>query len=55
MFTYKNLTGHKHRFTNDVQISIGDAHSGYPVDVYKRQNTRYQQRGQFAPRTQHFM
>ncbi|MHW34976.1 DUF4092 domain-containing protein, partial [Escherichia coli] len=21
MFTYKNLTGHKHRFTNDVQIS----------------------------------
>ncbi|HGY9146141.1 TPA: SslE/AcfD family lipoprotein zinc metalloprotease, partial [Escherichia coli] len=27
MFTYKNLTGHKHRFTNDVQISIGDAHS----------------------------
>ncbi len=27
----KNLTGHKHRFTNDVQISIGDAHSGYPV------------------------
>ncbi|MCN5588096.1 lipoprotein metalloprotease SslE [Escherichia coli] len=31
MFTYKNLTGHKHRFTNDVQISIGDAHSGYPV------------------------
>ncbi|HBC6952212.1 TPA: SslE/AcfD family lipoprotein zinc metalloprotease, partial [Escherichia coli] len=25
MFTYKNLTGHKHRFTNDVQISIGDA------------------------------
>lgn len=28
MFTYKNLTGHKHRFTNDVQISIGDAHSG---------------------------
>ena len=31
MFTYKNLTGHKHRFANDVQISIGDAHSGYPV------------------------
>ncbi len=31
MFTYKALTGHKHRFTNDVQISIGDAHSGYPV------------------------
>ncbi|KAF0950622.1 lipoprotein metalloprotease SslE [Escherichia albertii] len=31
MFTYKNLSGHKHRFTNDVQISIGDAHSGYPV------------------------
>ncbi|MDG3018272.1 SslE/AcfD family lipoprotein zinc metalloprotease [Escherichia coli] len=31
MFTYKNLPGHKHRFTNDVQISIGDAHSGYPV------------------------
>lgn len=31
MFTYKKLTGHKHRFTNDVQISIGDAHSGYPV------------------------
>lgn len=31
MFTFKNLTGHKHRFTNDVQISIGDAHSGYPV------------------------
>ncbi len=29
MFTYKNLTGHKHRFANDVQISIGDAHSGY--------------------------
>lgn len=31
MFTYEALTGHKHRFTNDVQISIGDAHSGYPV------------------------
>lgn len=31
MFTYKNLPGHKHRFTNDVQISIGAAHSGYPV------------------------
>lgn len=31
MFTYKALTGHKHRFANDVQISIGDAHSGYPV------------------------
>ncbi len=31
MFTYKNLPGHKHRFANDVQISIGDAHSGYPV------------------------
>ncbi|EHK3869470.1 SslE/AcfD family lipoprotein zinc metalloprotease [Escherichia coli] len=31
MFTFKNLPGHKHRFTNDVQISIGDAHSGYPV------------------------
>ncbi|EFN6235618.1 DUF4092 domain-containing protein [Escherichia coli] len=31
MFTYKNLKGHKHRFANDVQISIGDAHSGYPV------------------------
>lgn len=29
MFTYKNLPGHKHRFANDVQISIGDAHSGY--------------------------
>lgn len=31
MFTYEALTGHKHRFANDVQISIGDAHSGYPV------------------------
>lgn len=31
MFTYEALKGHKHRFTNDVQISIGDAHSGYPV------------------------
>lgn len=31
MFTFENLPGHKHRFTNDVQISIGDAHSGYPV------------------------
>src|SRR5699024_8677632 len=31
MFNYKALTGHKHRFANDVQISIGDAHSGYPV------------------------
>lgn len=31
MITYNALIGHKHRFTNDVQISIGDAHSGYPV------------------------
>ncbi|MEC9494374.1 MULTISPECIES: lipoprotein metalloprotease SslE [Escherichia] len=31
MFTYEALPGHKHRFANDVQISIGDAHSGYPV------------------------
>ncbi|EOX8193669.1 SslE/AcfD family lipoprotein zinc metalloprotease [Escherichia coli] len=31
MFTYKNLPGHKHRFVNDIQISIGSAHSGYPV------------------------
>lgn len=30
-FTFDELSGHKHRFVNDVQISIGSAHSGYPV------------------------
>ncbi|BCK28013.1 TPA: SslE/AcfD family lipoprotein zinc metalloprotease [Vibrio cholerae] len=30
-FTYKNLEAHRHHFVNDIQISIGDAHSGYPV------------------------
>lgn len=30
-FTYKALTDYKHRYVNDVQISIGDAHSGYPI------------------------
>ncbi len=30
-FTYSGLKGFRHRFVNDVQISIGAAHSGYPV------------------------
>ena len=30
-FTYEALTDYKHRYVNDVQISIGDAHSGYPI------------------------
>ncbi|MGL5336863.1 MAG: SslE/AcfD family lipoprotein zinc metalloprotease, partial [Enterovibrio sp.] len=30
-FTYEELKGFQHRFTYDVQISIGAAHSGYPV------------------------
>ncbi|AUW07510.1 DUF4092 domain-containing protein (plasmid) [Vibrio campbellii] len=30
-YTYGDLSGFRHRFTNDVQISIGAAHSGYPV------------------------
>ncbi|MEG3695700.1 SslE/AcfD family lipoprotein zinc metalloprotease [Vibrio coralliirubri] len=30
-FTYEELKGFRHRFVNDVQISIGAAHSGYPV------------------------
>lgn len=30
-FTYSQLNGFRHRFVNDVQISIGAAHSGYPV------------------------
>lgn len=30
-FTYSALKGYRHRFHNDVQISIGAAHSGYPV------------------------
>lgn len=30
-FTYPALAGFRHRFFNDVQISIGAAHSGYPV------------------------
>ncbi len=30
-FTYPSLKGFRHRFVNDVQISIGAAHSGYPV------------------------
>ncbi|MCL1139184.1 SslE/AcfD family lipoprotein zinc metalloprotease [Shewanella pneumatophori] len=30
-FTDKSLPEHSHRFVNDVQISIGAAHSGYPV------------------------
>ncbi|WP_299806523.1 SslE/AcfD family lipoprotein zinc metalloprotease [uncultured Shewanella sp.] len=30
-FTGKLLPEHSHRFVNDVQISIGAAHSGYPV------------------------
>ncbi|MDO6498243.1 SslE/AcfD family lipoprotein zinc metalloprotease [Photobacterium sanguinicancri] len=30
-FTYSTLDGFRHRFVNDVQISIGAAHSGYPV------------------------
>lgn len=30
-FTYEELKGFKHRFVQDVQISIGAAHSGYPV------------------------
>ncbi|CEO39504.1 Accessory colonization factor AcfD [Photobacterium kishitanii] len=30
-FTYDALPEYRHRFVNDVQISIGAAHSGYPV------------------------
>lgn len=30
-FTYTDLKEFRHRFVNDVQISIGSAHSGYPV------------------------
>ncbi|WP_053062542.1 SslE/AcfD family lipoprotein zinc metalloprotease [Photobacterium aquae] len=30
-FTYDGLKDFRHRFVNDVQISIGAAHSGYPV------------------------
>ncbi|MGL5947997.1 MAG: SslE/AcfD family lipoprotein zinc metalloprotease [Aeromonas sp.] len=30
-FTSASLPGHAHRFVNDVQISVGSAHSGYPV------------------------
>ncbi|MGL5497532.1 MAG: SslE/AcfD family lipoprotein zinc metalloprotease [Aeromonas sobria] len=30
-FTGSELPGHGHRFVNDIQISIGAAHSGYPV------------------------
>ena len=30
-FTYQELKEFRHRFVNDVQISIGAAHSGYPV------------------------
>lgn len=30
-FTGDHLLGHGHRFVNDIQISIGSAHSGYPV------------------------
>lgn len=30
-FTYADLEAFRHRFVNDVQISIGAAHSGYPV------------------------
>ncbi|CAM3438340.1 SslE/AcfD family lipoprotein zinc metalloprotease [Parendozoicomonas haliclonae] len=30
-FTYEDLKGFRHRMVNDVQISIGAAHSGYPV------------------------
>jgi accessory colonization factor AcfD len=30
-FTYPELKAFRHRFVNDVQISIGAAHSGYPV------------------------
>lgn len=30
-FTYPALKEFRHRFVNDVQISIGAAHSGYPV------------------------
>ncbi|MCG9780353.1 SslE/AcfD family lipoprotein zinc metalloprotease [Photobacterium damselae] len=30
-FTYDGLPNHRHRFVNDVEISIGAAHSGYPV------------------------
>ncbi|WP_394143499.1 SslE/AcfD family lipoprotein zinc metalloprotease [Vibrio atypicus] len=30
-FTYPELKEFRHRFVNDVQISVGAAHSGYPV------------------------
>ncbi|EGU31875.1 inner membrane lipoprotein [Vibrio sp. N418] len=30
-FTYSALKEFRHRFVNDVQISVGAAHSGYPV------------------------
>ncbi|NLS14544.1 SslE/AcfD family lipoprotein zinc metalloprotease [Vibrio sp. SM6] len=30
-FTYPELKGFRHHYVNDVQISVGAAHSGYPV------------------------
>ncbi|QTL94392.1 SslE/AcfD family lipoprotein zinc metalloprotease [Aeromonas jandaei] len=40
-FTGAHLPGHRHRFVNDIQISIGSAHSGYPVQnaSFDRQRT----------------
>ncbi|MGR5484762.1 SslE/AcfD family lipoprotein zinc metalloprotease [Vibrio alfacsensis] len=40
-FTYDALKGFRHRFVNDVQISIGAAHSGYPVmsSLFNAQST----------------
>nr|WP_086938001.1 SslE/AcfD family lipoprotein zinc metalloprotease [Thaumasiovibrio occultus] len=39
-FTYAELYGFRHRFVNDVQISIGAAHSGYPVMSSSYNNSR---------------
>ena len=43
-FTYDALLGNRHRFVNDVQISIGAAHSGYPV-----QSTTYNKNASTIP------
>lgn len=43
-FTYPELKAFRHRFVNDVQISIGSAHSGYPV-----MNTSFDTNGENVP------
>ncbi len=43
-FTSDALPGFRHRFVNDVQISIGAAHSGYPV-----QSSTYDKKATVVP------